>query len=333
MRIPEGRGPVSEHVGRALATHPDESEFLRVRLPDDLEEDILGADLQLALWMLYEQSYRGFDDAHSHEWEPAAVGVRRRLETTFERVLRRDTGARLEAVVALNRDLVTRFEALVTAFDGPSVATYLQRTATREQVLDFLTVRSLYHLKESDPHAFVVGRIDGPAKVALAELQYDEFGAGRPENLHARLYLEALEAAGLDPRYGAYVDRTPATVLAVNNVMSMLGLQQRLRAATLGHLAAFEATSSVPCRRIAAGIERVGLPPATAHYFHEHVEADAAHEQLALRDICGSFLEQHPDEVTEVLFGAAACLYLDARAGEEQLDMWNDELSRQELVS
>jgi hypothetical protein len=45
--------------------------------------------------MLYEQSYRGFDDAHSHEWEPAAVGVRRRLETTFERVLRRDTGARL----------------------------------------------------------------------------------------------------------------------------------------------------------------------------------------------------------------------------------------------
>ena len=95
VRIPEGRGPVSEHVGRALATHPDESEFLRVRLPDDLEDDILGADLQLALWMLYEQSYRGFDDAHSHEWEPTAVGVRRRLETTFERVLRRDTGARL----------------------------------------------------------------------------------------------------------------------------------------------------------------------------------------------------------------------------------------------
>ena len=77
----------------------------------------------------------------------------------------------------------------------------------------------------------------------------------------------------------------------------------------------------------------MGLPPATAHYFHEHVEADAAHEQLALRDICGSFLEQHPDEVTEVLFGAAACLYLDARAGEEQLEVWNDELSRQELVS
>lgn len=333
MRVPEGRGPVSEHVGRALKTPPDDGEFQRIRLPDELDDHILGADLQLALWMLYEQSYRGFDNGYSHEWEPAAVGVRRRLEASFERVLRLATAPLLETVAAESRDLVTRFEALIRHLEGPSMASYLQRNATREQVLDFLAVRSLYHLKESDPHAFVVGRVEGAAKVALAELQYDEFGAGRAENLHARLYGEALDAAGLDSGYGAYVDRTPATVLAVNNVMSMLGLQQRLRAAALGHLAAFEGTSSVPCRRIAAGIERVGLPLATAHYFHEHVEADAAHEQVALRDICGSYLEEHPQETSEVLFGAAACLYLDARASAEQLTTWHDELSRQELVS
>ncbi len=333
MRLPRPRGPISEHVGRALATAPEHGEFARVRLPADVEQVVLAEDVQLALWMLYEQSYRGFEDAHDHEWDPDAVAVRRRLETAFERVLREATGPAIDAARGGDRGWPEAFEALVAADDGPSLASHLQRTASRGQVLDFLAVRSLYHLKESDPHAFVVPRVGGRAKVALAELQYDEFGAGRPENLHSLLYAEALEAAGLDPRYGAYVDRTPATVLAVNNLMSLLALQRRLRAATLGHLAAFEATSSVPCRRIAAGVERVGLPPATARYFHEHVEADAAHEQVAVRDVCGGHLEQHPEDAGELLFGAAACLHLDACAAEDQLAQWQHEDDTQALVS
>jgi pyrroloquinoline quinone (PQQ) biosynthesis protein C len=202
------------------------------------------------------------------------------------------------------------------------VARHLQREATREEVVDFLRQRSLYHLKESDPHAFVVPRLDGRAKVALAELQYDEYGAGRPDRLHAQLFADALEACGLDSTYGAYVDEVPGHTLAVNNVMSLLALQRRLRGAALGHLAAFEATSSVPCRRIAAGIERVGLPDVVAAYFHEHVEADAVHEHVAMRDICGSLVEDHPDLRRDVLFGVAACLYLDVLAAEALLSTW-----------
>jgi hypothetical protein len=167
-----------------------------------------------------------------------------------------------------------------------------------------------------------VPRIDGPAKVALAELQYDEYGAGRPQRLHARLFADALEACGLDRGYGAYVDRVPGHTLAVNNVMSLFALSRRLRGAALGHLAAFEATSSVPCRRIAAGIERVGLPDVVAAYFHEHVEADAAHEQVAVRDICGSLVADHPELRADVLFGVAACLHLDVLAARGVLDTW-----------
>ena len=70
---------------------------------------------------------------------------------------------------------------------------------TREHVLDFLRERSLQQLKESDPQAFVLPRLTGRAKVALAELQYDEFGAGRPERLHQALYAEALDGRGARP--------------------------------------------------------------------------------------------------------------------------------------
>jgi len=56
--------------------------------------------------------------------------------------------------------------------------------------------------------------------------------------------------------------------------MSLFALNRRLRGAAVGHFAAFEASSSVPSRRIAAGLERLGMPEQAALYFHEHVEAD-----------------------------------------------------------
>ena len=104
--------------------------------------------------------------------------------------------------------------------------------------------------------------------------------------------------------------------------MSLFGLHRRLRGAAMGHLAAFEATSSVPSRKIAAGIERVGLPPAVAAYFHEHVEADAVHEQTAVRDICGSLVIADPSMLEDVLFGAACCLELASLSGSELLSRW-----------
>ena len=70
-------------------------------------------------------------------------------------------------------------------FEGPALAAYLRRDATREEMLELLVQRSIHNLQESDPQAFVLPRVGGPAKVALAELLYDEFGAGRPERLHS----------------------------------------------------------------------------------------------------------------------------------------------------
>ncbi|MCW2758671.1 MAG: iron-containing redox enzyme family protein, partial [Nocardioidaceae bacterium] len=285
------------------------------------------ADVQLSLWILYELHYRGFDEVDAgREWDPDLIRLRLPLESRFETALR---AATREAVadVGDRGDVGDQLLAFVAAGDGPAVASFLHRRATRDQVVDFLRERSLYHLKESDPHAFVLPRLEGPAKTALSELLYDEYGGGRPDRLHATLYGDALEACGLDRTYGAYVEDVSALTFAVNNLMSMFGLHRRLRGAAMGHLAAFEATSSVPCRKIAAGIERVGLPDVAAAYFHEHVEADAVHEQVAARDICGSLVTDDPRLRGDVLFGAAACLHLDDLAGREALQAWQPEVA------
>lgn len=324
MRIPEPRGALSRQVAGALRD-PEGGGFADIEWTAGDADVIADEDVQLALWMLYELHYRGFDDAGSdHEWDPNAIVLRGRIEAVFEQQLRVCTRDVVGDALAASDDLTTQIELVIDAMDGPSLSTFLHRKATAEQILDFLAQRSLYHLKESDPHSFVLPRVDGRTKVALAELQYDEYGAGRPDRLHASLFAEALAASGLDATYGAYIDLVPGHTLAINNVMSLFGLQRRLRGAALGHLTAFEATSSVPCRRIAAGIERVGLPDAVAAYYHEHVEADAVHEQIAMRDICGSLVEEVPHLRADVLFGVAACLHLDAIAATGLLTGWND---------
>jgi len=322
--LPQPRGPLSEAVHRRLTGLPTAA-----ALPP-VPEDPFGDDAQLALWMLYELHYRGFADVpDTLEWDPDLLALRAALEAPFEEALRTVSAPYVMDALAGSDDLVDQVRAVVDAVEVAPLAAYLQRHATREQVLHFLAERSVYHLKESDPHSFVLPRVDGRAKVALAELQYDEYGAGRPDRLHARLYADALAAAGLRTGYAAYIDQVRAETLAVNNVMSLFGLHRRLRGAALGHLAAFESTSSMPCRRIAAGAQRVGLPAEVAAYFDEHVEADAVHEQVAVRDICGGLVAAEPELREDVLLGVAACLLLDARAAERMLAEWEHDETEQ----
>ena len=318
MELPEPRGTLSADLVRALL---DRDVTVPSVEPDDDE------DLHLSLWMLYELHYRGFDGVDDErEWDPDLLAVRARLEEQFEAELRADCAE----IVALaeEQDSVPDQLVAITSYDnGVSLPQYLQRKATADQYLEFLAQRSLYHLKESDPHAWVVPRLDGSPKVALAELQYDEFGGGRPERLHSRLYADALEAVGLDASYGAYVDRVPGYTLAVNNAMSLLGLHRRLRGAAMGHLAAFEMTSSLPCRRYLQGAQRLELGAPVERYFDEHVEADAVHEHVAARSICGALVDAEPDLRSDVLFGAAVCVHLDAVAGERMIDAWQGDRS------
>jgi hypothetical protein len=291
-------------------------------------------DFQLALWVLYELHYRGFDGVDDRwEWDPDVLRVRAELERVLELALRGATRGLLAVVADDDADVVDEIRRLIDAAGGPDVPRFVQRAATREQLLDLLVQRSIYTLKESDPSSFVLPRVDGAVKAALAELQYDEYGGGRPDRLHATLFARALEACGLSSDYGFYIDRATATTLALNNTASFLCLHRRLRGAALGHLAAFEATSTLPCRKIASGIERLGLGDAVWDYFDEHVEADAVHEEVALRSICAAAVAAEPALRDDVLFGAAACLTIDTLAAEETMARWQPASADPDVVA
>ena len=75
---------------------------------------------------------------------------------------------------------------------------------------------------------------------------------------------------------------------------------------------------------MAQGLERLGLAPELIEYYAEHVEADAVHEQLAVRSICGGLVDVEPSLADDVFFGAFTCLDLEDRVGSRLLTQWGD---------
>lgn len=312
MHLPPPRGPLSSWLIDHLRDGSDTP-----RPPVASDEPWADEDLQLALWCCYELHYRGFDDvAPEAEWDLSVLAFRASLELCWSEWLH----ATYWPVVEGKPSQLLR--ELIDNDDGPSLAAYLQRHAGLEEFREFVLNRSIYQLKEADPHSFGIPRLDGPAKAALVEIQADEYGGGRPDRMHAELFRTTMRWLNLDDTYGHYVPDVPAVTLALSNVMSYFALHRRWTGALLGHLAALEMTSTLPNRRYAAGATRLGASPAAAHYFTEHVEADAVHEQIAAHDLCDSYASDHPDAVADILFGAACCLGLDNLFAQQLLSHW-----------
>ena len=325
MRAPAPRGPLSTATLQVLTGPPTQAPDLVAaadRAIDDARDVLADDDVQLTLFALYELHYRGLDGVDdAWEWHPDLLAARVRLEGAFERAVRErvpvpDTSARTASQIA------EALFALTAADDGPSLSGYIAKKATDEQVHEFVIQRSIYHLKEADPHSWALPRLSGRPKSALIEVQADENGGGRPGRIHAELFAGTMRALGLDDTYGAYVDQVPAPTLANVNLMSLFGLHRRLRGAIVGHLAAFEMTSSIPCRKYGNGLRRLGYGTDATYYFDEHVEADAVHEQIAGRDLAGALAEAEPNVRDDVLWGAAAYLAVDGLSGAQMLQAW-----------
>ncbi|WP_104043628.1 iron-containing redox enzyme family protein [Arthrobacter sp. ZGTC412] len=338
MKIPEPRGPISTALFSALAAAAGTDhaaagvEELRRLVTEQLPAttDIIGDDdVQLALFCLYELHYSGLEGVDDEwEWEPDLIQVRRLLERPFEQALRaaaQSAAGQLDLPPAaeMTSDAVADVLFGLAATDtGPSVSRYVAKKATLEQLKEFLVHKSVYQLKEADPHTWAIPRLTGRPKAALVEIQADEYGGGRPERMHSALFARTMRGLGMDDHYGAYVEAVPAVSLSAVNMMSLFGLNRRLRGAITGHLAIYEMTSSQPNRLYGNGFRRHGFDAEVTHYFDEHVEADAVHEQIAGRDLAGGLVEAEPELLGDVLFGATAVMAIDGRLSTHLLACW-----------
>ncbi|MFF3619396.1 iron-containing redox enzyme family protein [Streptomyces sp. NPDC002467] len=313
-RLVEGRGELSAAVVNALrSSGPPEYGAASV-----LKADTWGEDLQLALYLLYELHYRGFDGVdEEREWDPDLLRLRRTLEERFLHALRAELCGAPRSVEAAFAPL------LVEPVDlSGSLSHYLETEGELWQLREYAALRSLYHLKEADPHAWVIPRLTGRAKAAMVAVEYDEFGAGRADSIHAKLFADLMADLALDPTYGRYLDRAPAPLLATVNLMSFFGLHRALRGALVGHFAYVEVTSSPGSRRMAKAMRRCAAGPAAEHFYAEHVEADAVHEQVVRHEVIGGLLADEPALEADVAFGCEATVLLEDRLAAHIRGAW-----------
>ncbi len=314
MPLPTARGEVSGALVDALVREPG-----GVTLPVGRSlraADPYGDDLQLALYVCYElhyQSFSGVDD--TWEWDPDLLRVRQGLERRFLDALRSDATTHDDPDTAVAG-------LLVEPADGAGVSHYLRDEGELWQLREYIAHRSLYQLKEADPHVWVIPRLRGQAKAAMAAVEYDEFGAGRGERVHAELFADLMTDLALDPTYNHYLDATSARMLAVVNMMSLLGLHRTLRGALVGHFATVEITSSPASDRLAQALRRLGAGEAAVFFYTEHVEADAVHEQVVRHGVIDELLKREPGLAADVAFGVDATVFLEDRLAEELLDAW-----------
>ncbi len=313
--LPQPRGPLSAAVLAALRGSS-------AVLPSVEGCDAYGEDLQLALYCCYELHYRGFAGvADDREWDLPVLAMRVAMERVFLQALRSDVAAGAGATVA---DVWAEVDALlVEPVDGSGVSHHLHRDGQLWQLREYVAHRSLYHLKEADPQAFVIARLDGPAKATLVTVEHDEYGAGNPERMHSHLFAEMMRALDLDPTYGHYVDDTCAAALAEVNVMSLCGLHRSLRGALIGQFATVELTSSPGSDRLVRGMRRMGLPDSATDFYGEHVEADAVHEQLVRIGVIGPMLAAEPALAADIVFGIRVSNLLGDRFGAWLLERWS----------
>ena len=86
----------------------------------------------------------------------------------------------------------------VEAVDGTGRSYYLRDTGTWGQMREYFVHRSLYHLKEADPHAFAIPRLIGQAKASFVAVEFDEYGGGRGALVHQQLFADLMDARSLD---------------------------------------------------------------------------------------------------------------------------------------
>ncbi|MEV0981388.1 iron-containing redox enzyme family protein [Streptomyces sp. NPDC049915] len=310
-RLPSARGPLSGAVLDHLrGTGPLPA------APTVAGADPYGDDLQLALYLCYELHYRGFAGVpDDREWDPGLLRTRAALEHRFLAALRADTPVHDSVEEAVG-------DLLVEPADGTGVSHHLCEKGELWQLREYAAHRSLYHLKEADPHAWVLPRLTGRAKAAMAAVEFDEFGGGRADRVHARLFADLMTDLGLDTTYGRYLDAACAQMLAVVNLMSLFGLHRELRGALVGHFADVEITSSPGSRRLAEAMRRAGAGPAAVFFYDEHVEADAVHEQIVRHEVIDGLLADEPHLAPDVVFGIDATEYLEGRLADRLLDAW-----------
>ena len=82
-----------------------------------------------------------------------------------------------------------------------------------------------------------------------------------------------------------------------------------------------------PEQAVCGSTSEARIDETTTRYFDQHVDADAAHAAIAAKDLAGSFLDDEPALVDDVVLGANVLLGLEGRCAQQVPSCWEPGVS------
>jgi hypothetical protein len=255
----------------------------------------------LAIYDLHTAPLARVGTAARFQHHPAVAAIKSRCESEWlaeldatplpDRVARRVDGD----------DPVAAMRALAAHDRLPAVYRWLAKTASWDEVVQFLALEGGPDAGFDDLVAGCQVGLTGPAKMELATNYWDEMGNGDPEAVHTTLH-ERLVAAIDMPRIP--LDEQPESALARTALGGLLATNRWLQPEMLGALGLIELQAGPRCRLVLAAFDRCGAPPAAYPFYEVHAEVDPRHGKDWLEKAIVPTVAEHPELGERIVRGA-----------------------------
>lgn len=216
----------------------------------------------------------------------------RHAEGQFLEALRGEIAPLLPDPAFDTQRFITWFEALVDTGPGQQHALFdwLAEHATRHQLRQFLAQEAAGEAGFEDLLAYTQVKLPEQAKLECARNFWDEMGHGRPAAMHGPMLARVVSDLDLHPA----IDATVWESLALNNTMVGLATTRRYAYQSIGALGAIELTAPERARKVALGMQRLGLDGRTRAYFELHAVLDVAHARSWIAEVIRPLIEATP---------------------------------------
>jgi hypothetical protein len=208
-------------------------------------------------------------------------------------------------------DFIDWFEQLKVTGPGQGdpLFSWLADTASRQQMLWFLTQEVAGEAGFDDLLALTQVKMPTTAKLEMARNYWDEMGRGRDKGMHGPLLQRLATYLEID----AEPERVVPESLALGNAMLALARSRRYCFQSIGALGVIEMTAPTRAGAVDAGLKRLGIPTKKRLYFTLHAVLDVKHSECWNREVLRSLVGEDPRCAHAIGEGAVLRLWHGAR--------------------
>jgi hypothetical protein len=235
--------------------------------------------------------------AGAEHWQhdPRVARVKGQLEAVFRTHLGHDDAGHDDV------DAVSAFRHIARADLVPPVYDWLADAATCDDLAEFLAFEGGPDADFDDLVALCQVGLEGTPKLTLAANYWDEMGRGDLDAVHTELHREMADALELR---AIPVDELPVPALERKALGGLLATNRALQPEMLGALGLLECQAGPRCRRVVAGLRRLGVPDGALPFYEEHAVADPRHGKDWIDGALTPVVERSPEWGPRIVRGA-----------------------------